>query len=274
MKQISTSICIGLGDNIIARMIFDTVKHEYDEIKISHDAGVIREYKNGDAAYMAFLQEIGNLLFTEPPFSFSTQQYKPIITLNTIQNFSPIVKPNLQYLLCKGSPLNIDEEYICITTKVRMIPKKLFLPLSPLLWKVLKRLSNKYKIVIMGERSLNEGIAYRRALPENVVYGIYDQIMVNLPAHRIIDLTVPSLGIVAPNLVKIQQDGLIMKNAKCVIALGDGGNLWHAVATADKVLNYRDDADIPADLILYPNFTHVKSFNRNWNGFTSELEKL
>lgn len=271
MKKVSTSICLGLGDNIIARIIFDTVKHQYNEIRISHDQSVINHYKRGDAKYIQFLNDIGNLLFTEPPYFLDHNKYPPIHTLNTIKNFSPIAKPNLQHLLCKGTPLEINEEYIVITTKIRMIPKNQFLPLSIKLWKALNTLSNKYKIVIMGEKELNESAAYIGDLSENLVYSIYEQIIANVPEDCIIDLTVPSLGLIAPQLNKIQQDGLIMKNAKFVIALGNGGNLWHAVATGNKIIAYRDDPDNAADAILNPNFTHVK-MHKNWLEFIKELE--
>ena len=96
-----------------------------------------------------------------------------------------------------------------------------------------------------------------------------------MPQNRIIDLSIPILGKPAPNLTKIQQDGLIMQNAKTTITLGDGGNLWLAAATGN-VIGYRDDDDSSADLILNPNFTHVKMFKRpsQWPLFIKELDNL
>lgn len=273
MKKISTSICLGLGDNIIARIIFDTIKHQYSEIRISHDQAVINLYKKGDVGYLAFLNNIGRLLFTEPPYIFDKVPHTPIHTMNAIKSFSPIAKPNLQYLLCKGIPFNIDCEYIIITSKIRMIPKNKFLPASIDLWRALKKLSDKYKIVIMGERNLDESAAYRQDLPANIAYSIYDQVISNLPLNRVVDLTVPSLGLIAPDLVKIQQDGLIMQGSKAIITLGDGGNLWHAAATGNKIIGYRDDNDHNADLLLNPNFTHVK-MHKVWKEFIKEVERI
>jgi hypothetical protein len=272
MKQIATSICPGLGDNLIARMIFDTVKLQYDQIRISHDQNIVRDYKENDPGHLSFLKDFGNLLFTEQPFYFDVKQYPAIHTFDTIKRFSPIAKPNLQHLLCKGIPLNTDTEYVCITTKVRMIPKKKFLPISIQLWEALNRLTNKYKLVIMGERELEEFARYRKDLPDHIVYSIYNQIIANVPAERVIDLTVPTLGRVATTLTHLQQDSLIMKNSKFTICLGDGGNLWHAIASANKIIAYRDDDDHNADLILHPNFTHV-NMNKNWNIFIEELKR-
>lgn len=270
MNKIATTICLGLGDNLIARMLFDTVKHNYNEITISHSKPIMQIYKNGDIKYANFLNDIGNLLFTEYPYKFDHGSHPDIHTLNTIQKFSPIIKPNLQYLLCTGNSLNINDQYVCITTKIRMLPKKSFLTKSIYLWKTLAELSNKYKIVIIGERELNESTKYMNDLSFNLVYSIYDNIISNIPSENIIDLTIPSLGLIAPTLSKIQQDSLIMKEAKAVISFGDGGNFWHAVASADKVIAYREDNDTAADSILSPNFTHV-SMHKNWDNFIQEL---
>jgi hypothetical protein len=272
LKQISTSICAGLGDNIIARMIFDTVKHQYSQIKISHDKSIIRVWKENNHEHILFLKDIGNLLFSEIPFHYDSNQYPPIQTFDTIKKFSPIIKPNFQHLLCRGTPLDTQEEYICITTKIRLIPKQKFLPVSIQLWSVLTQLANRYKIVIMGERNIEEFSIYRRSMSENITYSIYDQIISNVPANRIIDLTVPSLGVIAPKLSNVQQDGLILQRAKFAICFGNGGNLWHAVAAANKVIAYRDDdRDCIADALLNPNFSHVKMF-KNWNEFIDELK--
>lgn len=273
MKQISKSICTGLGDNIIARIIFDTVKHEFDQIRISHDKNIIKVWKENNPAHISFLNDIGILLFSQPPFYFEKTQHPAIVTFDTIQNYKPIAKPNLQHLLCKGTPLDIDDEYICITTKVRMVSKHKFLPLSIQFWEALKQLATKYKIVVMGERSIEEFSIYRKSMSENITYSIYDQIIANVPEERIVDLTVPSLGVIAPTLSNIQQDGLILQQSKLAICLGNGGNLWHAIATANKIIAYRDadDADCVADAILGPNFDHVKMF-KHWNEFIEELK--
>lgn len=269
MKQISTSICLGLGDNIVARMIFDTVKHKYDKIRISHDKNIIYHYKNGDTAYLNFLNKIGNLLFTEPPFSFETQSYPAIHTLNTVRTLYIPSPPNLQYLLCKGQPLNLGEEYIVITTKIRGILRKNFYPLSIQLWDALRRLSTKYKIVVVGEREVEKNIEYRGN--PDLAYGIYEQIIANLPSDRILDLTVPALGNVAPNLTKIKQDALIMQQAKFVVTLGMGGNVWLAAAAGNQVIGYREDGDPATDIILGPKFISVK-MTKDWKTFIQRLE--
>lgn len=274
MQQISTSICIGLGDNIVARILFDTVKFKYSQIKISHEQHLIQMHKNNDPLHISFLRDIGMLLFSDPPFYFDTNQYSPIAPniSKIIRDFSPIMKPDLQHLLCKGYQPNIDEEYICITTKIRFINKSKFLPVAHQFWQALRKLSNKYKIVILGERIFDENVAYVKDLPNNIVYSIYNDIIENIPNERIIDLSIPVYGKIASTITKVQQDGLVMNGSKFVICLGNGGNLWHAIATSNTIIAYRDpdDNDRNADLILQPNFTHTH-MHKNWDNFITEL---
>lgn len=273
MKKVSTSICLGLGDNIVARIIFDMIKHEYDEIRISHDKEIMRVYKGEDPAYSSFLQSIGTLLFTEYPYYFDNGSYTPINTLNTVKSVPTIIKPNLQPLLCRGKSLNLGEEYIVITTKIRGIQKHKFLLESIKLWKALSQLSSKYKIVILGEREVEKTFEYKR-LPD-LVYGIYEQIIANISTNRIIDLTIPSLGNTPPNISKIQQDGLIMQQAKCVITFGLGGNVWLAAVTSNQLVGLRDiaDHDEAADLILNTKFSSVRVF-KDWTQFIQALIEI
>src|SRR5208283_5410839 len=133
-------------------------------------------------------------------------------------------KPELGHLLCKGQSLSIGD-YIVITTKVRTVPKSMFYPLSIQLWATLQKLSEKYKFVILGEREVEARKEYIKYYENNTIFGIYDQIISNIPNDRIVDLTIPSLGNTPSNLKQIQQDCLIMKEAKFVITIGNGGNL-------------------------------------------------
>lgn len=275
MKEISTSICLGLGDNIVARIIFDTVKQEYSAIRISHDQNIMRIYNRGDIGYRTFLRDIGRLFFTEPPFIFSeTTTYQPIHTFNTIQNLpNRPVSHNLQHLLCRGTPLDLGEEYIVISTKIRGISKKKFLPLSAQLWRTLQNVSQKYKIVVVGEREVERNMEYTQLSTDNV-YEIYSHIMANIPSDRVVDLTVPALGNTAPTLVKIQQDGLIMQQAKCVITFGLGGNVWLAIATSNRVIGFRavEDNDGSADMLL-SKITNTQIV-KDWNHFVSMVGGL
>lgn len=282
MNKLEFDLPGGIGDNLLVRIFFDPIMHQYDQIYISHSKDVINTWRNGDPTYFKFLDDIGNLLFTTKPYVYSHKQYqllnihKSIIDLKLIPQ-----KPNIDHLLCKGTPLDIDEEYIVITTKIRLLPKPVLYKLLPQLFSTLRKVSEKYKIVILGERVVEKSKEYLVGNNNALVYGIYEQIITNLPTDRIIDLTVPALGITTPNIEKIQQDCLIMNRAKYVITLGLGGNLWLAVSIATTV-GFRAEpmAEFPeiadwstiAELINNPQFPTAFS-TKNWEAFLWRLSQ-
>lgn len=233
------SINGGIGDNIIVRVFFDTIRGEYEEIRVSHNRKVIDHFKNGDPSYYNFLNELGTTLFSKPPYVFDHVQHDPLNVYKSIKSLAILPHvPDLSGVLCVGASLNLGEEYIVITTKIRGLSKAAFYPLSISLWQTLRKLSEKYKIVILGEREVEKNKEYVNI--SNLVFSIYEQIITNLPTNRIVDLTVPSLGITTPNLEKIKQDCLIMKEARCVVTLAAGGNVWLAAAVGN-VIGFRVD---------------------------------
>jgi hypothetical protein len=220
---------------------------------------------------------MGNLLFSQPPYVFDNNIKckhidldgiaKIITGLNIIPN-----NPNIENI-CVGSSLNLNEEYIVITTKIRHISKKLLFPLLPQLWVVLREVAKKYKIVILGERFVERSKEYSVSGNVESTFGIYEQIISNLPGDRLVDLTVPCLGITAPDITKIKQDCLIMKEAKYSVILGIGGNLWLSLVSG-KTIGFRFDNlgifTTITDLINNPNFD--KAFvTKDWKIFLNKL---
>lgn len=264
-RKLSFWIAAGLGDNILLRMALDTVKHNFDEINISHNVDIVNEYRDGDPKYFKFLDDVGTLLFSEPPYNFNHNKYDIIYTYNTYKALGIVIKqPKLDHLLCKGVSLNLNQEYIVLTTKIRTLPKQVFYNLAPQFWKILTALSQKYKIVVLGEREM-EG-----PMP-NDIYSIYNDIIANLPKDSLIDLTVPALGVTAPELSKIQQDCLIMKNAKFVIANGIGGNVWMAAAVANTI-GFRCDEEQIINLIVQSEWENI-FITKDQSKFIKKLEE-
>lgn len=265
MKKLEFLIAAGLGDNIILRMALDTVKHNYDEIRIAHNKGIVKDYRNDDPKYFKFLDELGALLFSEPPYIFDHGDYPVIQTYYTYSDLSIIIKnPKLEYLLAKGNSLNLNQEYIVITTKIRTLPKNVFNDISKNFWVILNDLSKKYKIVILGEKEI-EGNH-----PDDW-FSIYNEIISNLPNDKILDLTVPALGVTAPELHKVQQDCLIMKEAKFVIANGIGGNVWMAAAVANTI-GFRSDEEPIINIVVNPQFENI-FITKNINLFFNKLKE-
>lgn len=266
MKIIETNICIGLGDIIYMKGQLDPFKHGFDQIKVTFDSQIIEEYR-ANAEYKKFLNDIGDLFFSEPPYILNSGTYPRRGQYGLCETYNlPMVKPNLKYILCKGALLNIDEEYIVMTTKHRFFTRSYWRSISTVFWNTIRRLSVKYKIVILGEKVVEKSKEYA-AHGSEITYCIYDEIMNNLPNDRILDLTVPALGITAPNLEQIQQDCVIMSEAKFVLILGTGGAFCMATAVANTI-GHRTDHDPLYEGKIYPD----AFITRNFGGFIQKLE--
>lgn len=272
MRTIETFIPIGLGDLIYVKAMLDPVKHNYDQIKISLHKELIKVFHGDSAGYGNFLDQLGQLFFSEPPYDLGSERgiFRSPMELASHYQLQ-LQKPNLIDLLCKGSPLELEEEYIVLTTKIRYISKDHLNAISGEFWQIINLLSQKYKIVILGERmvEMNQEYLYHSA---QHIYGIYDDIIRHVPADRLLDLTVPALGITSPELEKLQQDCLIMNKAKIVITLGVGGNFCMATAVANTVGYRTDTHDIFEALYnnkTYPNLVITK----DWATFTNALRQ-
>lgn len=270
VRTLEFEICAGIGDNLVVRIFFDSIKQNYNRISISHSRAVINHYRGGDQRYYNFLSDLSKLIFSESPFYFDPRGKFP--TIHTEKVITELAsKPkltNLHKTLCKGESLNLGEEYIVITTKVRCLNRTTFFPLSIQLWAMLRELSKRYKIVVMGERVVEISKEYKGL--ESSIFGIYEQIIANIPSDRIIDKTVPALGITIPDIKNIQQDCLIMREAKLVVTLGIGGNFWLSAAVANT-LGFREDVDRVTDYITNPDYPTVFT-TRDWALFMSKLE--
>lgn len=279
MMIIQSNIPLALGDLINLKAYFDDVKNQYEIISLTfHKELYVSGVNSGKPDWPQkkllwdkYLFDIGNLFFSEHPYRLNQGDYGFRDTMSLIRDFRLRPrKPELGHLLCKGQSLNLGEEYIVITTKIRELSKGIFFPLSIQLWTILRQLSKRYKIVVLGERVVEMRREY--GVYPNAVFGIYEQVISNLPSDRIVDLTVPALGETVTDLTKIQQDCLIMKEAKFVITLGIGGNFVMATAVSNMVVGFRGDNHSLADQVFtqeYPNAIITK----DWNHFINVLKR-
>lgn len=275
MKTLDMSIAIGIGDILSIRIFFDSIASRFDQIRICLNPNVIKVYRD-DPKYVQFISEFARLVYADHPYIFDNGPYTPFGVErfhNMVDQYGMIPKkPNLDHILCQGIPTQISEPYIVITTKVRGIQKASFYTKSIELWKVMKKLCPKYKIVILGEREVEKQFEYIHL--SNTIYGIYDQIISNIPSDRILDLTIPALGIAVPDLNNITRDCSIMKNAEFVIAMGIGGNFNLSISVANTI-GYRELVDFHTNALVEsysnPQFTNL-FLTDNWRHFISRLE--
>lgn len=279
MRHIHSNIPLALGDLINIKGFLEPVKNQFDFIKLTFHKSLLEEGVKSNSQgwsekrqlWEKYLNDVGRLFFSESPYVLNNGEHQFRDTGNFVKEFNiQPVKPELGHLLCVGEPLDIKEGYIVITTKVREISKGNFYPLSINLWSTLAELSKKYKIVILGEREVEMRKEYEAS--NNSIFGIYEQIVSNVPSERVLDLTVPALGETVSNLAKIQQDCLIMKQARFVITLGIGGNFCMATAVSDMVIGFRADSHWLADTVFnreYPNAIVTK----DWSYFINNMKK-
>src|SRR5271166_6620448 len=262
-----------LGEIVNIKFYLDLVKNRYDQIRISFEKSLwdialhtnAPDWPQKKILWESLLSDLGQLFFSEHPYVLeekSTTYNGAVDNLLPKINLSP-QKAEMGHLLCAGNSLNLEEEYIVITTKVRELSRDIFAPLSWSLWNMLKQLATKYKIVILGERVVETRKEYINK--GNTIYGIYDDIVANIPSDRVIDLTVPALGETVSSLSNIRQDCLIMKEAKFVITIGVGGNFCMATSVADMVIGFRADNIQFTNAICnreYPNAIITKDWDR------------
>jgi len=271
MKYFQATIPIGLGDLIYTKGLFEPVKHEYSHIKLNFHRGIIKDIgKNSD--YNQFLDEFGNLLFGEPPYSLGGDNcpFFGIDQLILHHGLAPN-KPELAHILCKGTPLNIESPYIVINTKIRSLSRQYLHDRIPEFWSLLNVLAQKYRLVILGEKEVEMHGEYLYYTSENV-FSLYPHILNNIPLDLIEDLTVPALGITSPTVAQVQQDCLIMNQAKFVITFGIGGGFCMSTSVANTV-GFRFDDDPVANAVFnkeYPN-TYI---TKDWSLFIHKLRML
>lgn len=277
MVRLEATINVGLGDSLATRILLESVKNRFDEILISHNKEIVNLYRDNNLKYWEFLNELGPLVFSEKPYIFDHIEHLPLTQTRfldlLVANYQSdiIVTPSL-YHMCQGEPLNIGE-YVVITTKVRVLSKHVLIPLINQLWETLNLIDSKYKIVILGEKEVESNKEYINQT--ETTYSIYNNIINGLNKDRIVDLTIPALGVTIPDMKQIKQDMLIMKNAKFVIVLGVGGNFCMSVGVANTI-NFRNDDEHPftklTNIINQPQYPNMFS-TQNWNAFLNRIKE-
>jgi hypothetical protein len=282
MQELCITIPTSLGEIINIKYHLDLVKFKYDKIKINFNTNAWRVCLHTDTPgweqrrvlWEKYLIDLGQLFFSNHPYVIERNDRFPNFDTGRLVEHLKLKpqKAEMAHLLCKGKSLNLSEPYIVLTTKLRNIPKSLFYPKSNRFWNVIQKLATHYRIVLLGERDVEIRREYGNG---SAVFGLYEDAITNLPADRILDLTLPALGETVSNLAQIQQDCLIMKEAKFVITLGVGGNFCMATSVADMTVGFRADELTFTDAIYdraYPNAMITKDWNKFITTLTNYLQ--
>jgi hypothetical protein len=210
--------------------MLDSVKDRYDEIHVSPDWAIYDQYcSERGQDYVQFIRYFFGKLFSEKPYVLTDDQsYEMISALHT--GGFKLVKPDIRKYFKDHRTQLVP--YIVITTKVRGTPKYLYDNLEDLFLEALTKISKKYLLVILGERSVGMNKEYK-IHGSNIIYSIYSSIRF-LP--NCMDLSGYSeLGIKSPSEAIFEGDLNLMAHSVATIAIGCGGNFCLASAIANTV---------------------------------------
>jgi hypothetical protein len=281
MKTLEIGIPTSLGEIINIKWHLDLVKDQYDLIKINYARSLwdsclhtnAPDWNHKKALWNKYLADISTLFFSNHPYQINDAGNAPFFDApHLVEKIGQHPqKVELGHLLCKGNSLN--QPYIVITTKVRHLQKSVLEPKIGQLWEVLNQLSSKYKIVILGEREVEMRKEYQHPHLKDEIFGIYNDIMANI-ANNKLDLTVPALGETVSDFSQVQQDCLIMKEAKCTITLGVGGNFCLATSVANMAIGFRADNIEFTDAIYNGRTYHNATVTKDWDYFINAIRSL
>ena len=131
----------------------------------------------------------------------------------------------------------------------------------------MNKVANKYKIVIIGDKTLPN---WREFKMFDDIFVIYDDIIKNIPKEKLVDLTFDSLD--SGSLSHIQQDCVYMRDAVNNIIIGAAGCWWLAVVSGKITAYYEPNSDPH-----YNDFVKVKSdayLTKNFNKFLLWCENI
>jgi hypothetical protein len=235
MVDLKISCPLGLGDIIMIHNILENEKHRFNRIHINPRWDIINACKNGSVEYKNFFTTLMSMLFTDSKYVLDDgEAYEytgPFILANTYN----VTRPKLKEIFNYGKSC-LDYEYIVVCTKVRALGFNEWAAVKTEFINILRRASKICKIVIVGEREIEMNSEYV-ALPDALKpYSIYNDLLGLLPDVEFVDMTVPKLGIIVPDIENIKRDCSVMSGSKATFVFGIGGIFWLAAGASSRMI--------------------------------------
>ncbi len=275
----------GIGDVILARNLLDSIKSSYKSITITPHNDILNKYREGSSEYLEFLMSFMKMIFNGSPYVVgSDKNYGRFSIMDNLLNGLRISNNGMycindySHLFCDDINVPFDKDYIAITTKVRGTPiySNYYKQYKNVFLDTLKKISNKYAIILLGERKILPSFEYN-IIGKERIYCIYDDIM-NKISDRCIDLTISGEEAKQPSINKIKEDCAIMRKSKSVITFGFGGNLILALATAKRGLFFLGEEKDPQN-VYYTKMSQHKQREgievlKDFNIFINHMENI
>lgn len=235
MKTLELTLPLALGEQIYARAALDGVKHKYDHIRVSLNWEQLPLRAPG---YRSLVEPFAAALFMDDPYSFHPTETFPYQTFETLHKSGIRARlPWFPQLLCAGGVTRPDKPYLTINTKVRFLGRPTFDGIKKPVFRELKRLSEKYTILLLGERRLCRTGEYEQWGPE-AIYSAYEDLVSEVPAQ---DRTFQAFGTNNFSLNRLRRDCALMRGAKLNILFGIGGPLAMALAVGHALAYHHCD---------------------------------
>jgi hypothetical protein len=265
MRELSLKLPTSIGEAFAFRRLLPQMKQLYERINISFGGMELwrdalytnkTDWPEKEIGWKNQCRDLGNLLFSDDFFHFHENvDFKfsyDIVSFMGRYKLDPSNKERISHLLCQGTSLPDKREYLVLTTKVRNLSKRIYDLHCQNIFQILSQ--KKYLIVLLGEREIEMRKEYAQF--GDKIFCLYPDIKKFLKtAGDILDLTLPSLGESVSSLKQIQQDCLLMNEAKAVISIGQGGNVAMANSANAHCINLIEGNDL-----LYKGINNGEEF--------------
>jgi len=224
----------GIGDTIHFISHLSYIFKKDEDIYVDFYYPTIEEFKQNPEEYYKFLSDFVNSIAPKNikiirGLDGNLLSMKDLFSFYSISNFKFI---DLQPLFGE----NFDNSKVILHTKVRQLNYAYYNEIKEDFYKVLNL--GRKEIILVGEKEIEFGKEYTE-LGEKRVYSIFGDCIKYLNPNKIIDLTVPKLGITIPDLDKLLEDMQLIGN-HYNICFGSAGNVSLACCL-NKTVSYSVD---------------------------------
>jgi len=227
MQEYNILLRLGIGDLICCKSLLLNLKDTVVNIGLNHNLIMYR-----GPNYYNFIDNLARLIFFDDQFRFSENPNYPCLGWEDLYKKLQPQPISLKKQLCSGNSFN--DKYICLCTKIRGYDFNKFLIIKDYIIESLNSISDKFKIIILGEKIVEINKEYEFYKDIYSIYPYIDRI------RNKIDFTIPKLGIITPEINKFRQDCLLMSESVITINIGIGGNV--SISTSiSKTINLFDD---------------------------------
>lgn len=269
MADYSICLPLALGEQLYARATLDTQRDRLARVRVTLNW---QQLEMRDHGYRDFGSQFAQLLFTSPPYEFVADGRFPYKTYcDLYQEGMPPQLPYFSELLCIPDAPIPDTPYLTLNTKVRFWGRPAFDFIREPFFSVLRQLSGRYPILLLGERKLARIGEYTHWGPD-AIYSIYEDVIAEqIP---VLDRTFGAYDTAGFGLSRLRRDCSLMHHAVLNINFGIGGNTSLAIATGNTLALHCCSGFECITSVLALARTDQAFVTGNWREFIERLEAI